>query len=44
MRPDDLITEEGLRGRSSIKPLDIAGEKERYGAQTRGGLGVSIAS
>ncbi|MEU7988204.1 VOC family protein [Streptosporangium canum] len=40
--PADLLTEEVLNGRSGIKPLDLAREKERYGAQTRGGLGVSI--
>ncbi|GAA3076166.1 VOC family protein [Streptosporangium carneum] len=40
--PADLLTEETLQGRSGIKPLDLAREKERYGAQTRGGLGVSI--
>ncbi|MFI6452348.1 VOC family protein [Streptosporangium amethystogenes] len=40
--PADLLTSETLSGRSSIKPLDIAREKERYGADTRGGLGVSI--
>ncbi|MEU8381802.1 VOC family protein [Streptosporangium sp. NPDC048865] len=40
--PADLLTEEVLSGRSRIKPLDIAREKERYGAETRGGLGVSI--
>lgn len=40
--PADLLTEETLSGRRSIKPLDIAGEKERYGAETRGGLGISI--
>ncbi|MGS2642439.1 VOC family protein [Streptosporangium sp. LJ11] len=40
--PADLLTEEVLNGRSGIKPLDIAREKERYGAETRGGLGVSI--
>lgn len=40
--PADLLTEEVLDGRSGIKPLDLAREKERYGAQTRGGLGVSI--
>ncbi|MEU4408164.1 VOC family protein [Streptosporangium sp. NPDC023963] len=40
--PADLLTEEVLNGRSGIKPLDIAKEKERYGAETRGGLGVSI--
>ncbi|MEU8205423.1 VOC family protein [Streptosporangium sp. NPDC049046] len=40
--PAELLTEETLNGRSRIKPLDIAREKERYGAETRGGLGVSI--
>ncbi|GIH93970.1 VOC family protein [Planobispora siamensis] len=40
--PADLITPEVLEGRKGIKPLDIAREKERYGAQTRGGLGISI--
>ncbi len=40
--PADLLTEEVLNGRSGVKPLDIAREKERYGAETRGGLGVSI--
>ncbi|GIH75084.1 VOC family protein [Planobispora longispora] len=40
--PAHLITEETLAGRSRIKPLDIAGEKERYGARTRGGVGISI--
>ncbi|WP_436758800.1 VOC family protein [Streptosporangium sp. V21-05] len=40
--PADLLTDEVLGGRSGIKPLDIAKEKERYGAETRGGLGVSI--
>lgn len=40
--PADLLTEETLSGRAGIKPLDIAREKERYGADTRGGLGVSI--
>ncbi|WP_433370841.1 VOC family protein [Streptosporangium sp. CA-115845] len=40
--PADLLTSETLSGRSAIKPLDIAREKERYGADTRGGLGVSI--
>ncbi|MEV8630838.1 VOC family protein [Streptosporangium sp. NPDC051023] len=40
--PADLLTEETLKGRSGIKPLDLAKEKERYGARTRGGLGVSI--
>jgi catechol-2,3-dioxygenase len=29
-------------GRSGIQPLDIAREKARYGADTRGGLGISV--
>jgi catechol-2,3-dioxygenase len=40
--PADLIDEETLRGRSTIAPLDLAKEKERYGGQTRGGIGVSF--
>ncbi|MFC4591476.1 VOC family protein [Sphaerisporangium corydalis] len=42
--PAALLTEETLAGRSGIKPLDIAREKERYGAGTRGGVGVSIGA
>ncbi|MEV4455228.1 VOC family protein [Microbispora sp. NPDC049633] len=40
--PADLLTEETLAGRSQIRPLDLAKELERYGAQTRGGVGVSV--
>lgn len=40
--PADLIDEAMLAGRSTIAPLDIAREKERFGGQTRGGIGVSI--
>ncbi len=39
--PAHLLTEETLAGRSGIKPLDIAAEQVRYGAETRGGVGVS---
>jgi catechol-2,3-dioxygenase len=39
--PARLITEETLAGRSGIGPLDIAAEQLRYGAETRGGVGVS---
>jgi catechol-2,3-dioxygenase len=40
--PADLITPE-LRGAATrIAPLDLEGEIARYGAQTRGGVGVSI--
>ena len=40
--PAALITEETLQKRSRILPLDITAEKARYGAQTPGGIGVSI--
>ncbi|MBT2225980.1 VOC family protein [Nonomuraea sp. NEAU-A123] len=40
--PASLLTDEVLAARTSIRPLDIAADKERYGGQTRGGVGVSI--
>jgi catechol-2,3-dioxygenase len=40
--PADLLTDDVLNARTGIKPLDMAKEKARYGAQTRGGLGISI--
>lgn len=40
--PASLLTEEVLTARSGIRPLDLAADKERYGGQTRGGVGVSI--
>ncbi|MFG1961550.1 VOC family protein [Nonomuraea sp. NPDC049028] len=40
--PASLLTEEALTARSGIRPLNIAADKERYGGQTRGGVGVSI--
>jgi catechol-2,3-dioxygenase len=40
--PADLLTEEVLDGRAQIKSLDLAKELEGYGAQTRGGIGVSV--
>lgn len=39
--PADLLDEGALSARSRIGPLDIAREKARYGAQTRGGVGIS---
>ncbi len=41
--PADLITDDMLDARTRILPLDLAGEIERYGADTLGGVGVSIA-
>lgn len=39
--PADLLDEAALSGRSSVRPLDLAREIERYGAQTTGGVGIS---
>ncbi|WP_431920482.1 VOC family protein [Nonomuraea jabiensis] len=40
--PASLLTDEVLAARAGIRPLDLAADKERYGARTRGGVGVSI--
>ncbi len=40
--PADRITPEALEHRSRIGRLDLAREKERYGATTRGGIGISV--
>jgi catechol 2,3-dioxygenase-like lactoylglutathione lyase family enzyme len=40
--PRDLLDERALAARRRIGPLDLAAEKQRYGAGTRGGVGVSI--
>jgi catechol-2,3-dioxygenase len=42
--PADLIDDAAVQARSTIRPLNIAREKERYGATTRGGVGVSFAA
>jgi catechol-2,3-dioxygenase len=40
--PADLITDEVRAQVMNIRPLDVEREIERYGAQTRGGVGVSV--
>jgi hypothetical protein len=40
--PADLITADVEAQGATTKPLDLAAEIERYGAQTRGGIGVSV--
>ena len=40
--PAALIDDAVTAAKASIKPLDIEREKARYGATTRGGVGVSI--
>jgi len=39
--PADLLDDEARDGRKSITRLDLAAEKERYGATTQGGVGIS---
>ena len=40
--PADLLDAEALAGRERIRPLDLEREKQRYGADTRGGVGISV--
>lgn len=40
--PAALLTEETLAGRTRVRPLDLDADIRRYGARTRGGVGVSI--
>jgi catechol 2,3-dioxygenase-like lactoylglutathione lyase family enzyme len=39
--PADQLDERALAARKQIGPLDLAREKQRYGATTRGGVGIS---
>jgi catechol-2,3-dioxygenase len=39
--PAELLDEAAIAGRTSIRPLDLAREIERYGADTPGGIGIS---
>jgi catechol-2,3-dioxygenase len=39
--PHDQLDDAALEGRSAIRPLDLAREKARYGADTLGGVGIS---
>src|SRR3954469_1515682 len=40
--PADLLDDDAREARKRIGPLDLAKEKARYGAQTHGGVGISI--
>lgn len=40
--PADLLDQPALAARKRIRPLDLPREKQRYGGQTRGGVGVSV--
>lgn len=39
--PADLLDDEALAARTRIGRLDLAREKERFGAETPGGIGIS---
>jgi catechol-2,3-dioxygenase len=41
--PADRLDDAALAGRRGLRPLDLRREIERYGAQTRGGFGISRA-
>jgi catechol-2,3-dioxygenase len=40
--PADLLDAGALQARKRIGRLDLSKEKERYGAHTRGGVGISV--
>jgi catechol-2,3-dioxygenase len=40
--PADRLDDETLDARSRISPLDLPAEIARYGADTRGGVGISV--
>nr|MDT0659313.1 VOC family protein [Micromonospora sp. DSM 115978] len=42
--PADLLDADAVAARKRIGRLDLAREKQRYGGQTRGGVGVSVPS
>jgi catechol-2,3-dioxygenase len=42
--PADLLDDQALAARKRIGHLDLAKEKARYGAQTRGGVGISVSA
>jgi catechol-2,3-dioxygenase len=39
--PAELLDDEARAGRTQLRRLDLSREKERYGAETRGGVGIS---
>ena len=39
--PAHLLDDDALEARSTIRTLDLMREKERYGAETLGGIGIS---
>ena len=42
--PAELLDDEARDKRARISPLDLDKEKQRYGGQTRGGVGISVSA
>ena len=42
--PADQLTDDAIQARKRIGHLDIDREKSRYGADTRGGVGISVSA
>jgi catechol-2,3-dioxygenase len=40
--PADLLNRDARDARTSIRPLDLRAEIEKFGATTRGGVGISV--
>jgi catechol-2,3-dioxygenase len=40
--PAELLTDEIRNSRARLAPLDLAADKARFGADTRGGVGISV--
>jgi catechol-2,3-dioxygenase len=40
--PANLLDEAAVKAAASIRPLDLAADKARYGRDTRGGVGISV--
>ena len=41
--PADQLDDAALEARKSIRPLDLKREQSRYGADTEGGIGISVS-
>ena len=40
--PAALLDDDAVAGRSTIRPLDLDKEQQKYGPDTKGGIGISI--
>ncbi len=42
--PAEMLDTAALDSRTNLQPLDLAAARARYGADTRGGVGISLSS